>query len=83
VYDYMLMSLVPLIFARDRRMWWVLGLAWILMIIVIQLPASEAALDWGYNAISVILAVYLAGTLALRTFIWREPDGPCLADSDA
>jgi hypothetical protein len=72
-YDYVLMSLVPLIFASDQRMWWVLGLAWSLVCVVIQLPAAEAAQDWGYTAISVILAVYLAGTLALRTFIWREP----------
>ncbi len=72
-YDYVLMSLVPLIFARDQRMWWVLGLTWSLICVVIQLPAAEAAQDWGYNAISVILAVYLAGALALRTFLWREP----------
>ena len=81
VYDYVLMSLVPFIFARDQRMWWVLGLTWGLICVVIQLPAAEAAYDWGYNAISVILAVYLAGTLALRTFIWREPDGSRLARS--
>jgi len=83
VYDYVLMSLVPFIFARDRRMWWVLGLTWGLICVVIQLPAAEAAYDWGYSAISVILAVYLAGTLALRTFIWREPDGSRLACSDS
>jgi hypothetical protein len=82
VYDYMLMSLVPLIFARDLRMWWLLGLTWGLMGAVTQLPAAEAATDWGYNAISVVMAVYLTGTLVLRTFIWREPDGPCLAGSD-
>jgi hypothetical protein len=82
VYDYVLMSLIPLIFARDQRMWWVLGLTWGLIGVVIHLPAAGAALDWGYNVISVILAVYLAGTLALRTFIWREPDGSCLAGSD-
>jgi hypothetical protein len=63
-------------------MWWVLGLTWGLIGVVIHLPAAGAALDWGYNVISVILAVYLAGTLALRTFIWREPDGSCLAGSD-
>jgi hypothetical protein len=78
-YDYVLMSLVPLIFVRDQRMWWVLGLTWSLLCVVIQLPAAEAAYDWGYSAISVILAVYLTGTLALRTFIWREPNGSCLA----
>ncbi len=72
-YDYMLMSLVPLIFARDQRMWWVLGLTWVLICVVIQLPAAEAAYDWGYNVISIILAIYLAGALALRAFIWREP----------
>ncbi len=72
-YDYLLMSLVPFIFAKDQRMWWVLGLTWGLICVVIQLPAAEAAQDWGYAAISVILAVYLAGTLALRTFIWRKP----------
>jgi hypothetical protein len=72
-YDYVLMSLVPFIFARDQRMWWVLGLTWGLICVVIQLPAAEVAQDWGYNAISVVLAVYLAGTLALRAFIWREP----------
>jgi len=81
VYDYMLMSLVPLIFARDQRMWWVLGLTWILICVVIQLPAAEAAYDWGHNVISLVLAAYLAGTLALRTFIWREPDGHCLTTS--
>jgi hypothetical protein len=83
VYDYVVMSLVPFIFARDQRMWWVLGLTWCLICVVIQLPAAEAATDWGYNAISVILAVYLAGTLALRTFVWREPDGSRLARSDS
>jgi hypothetical protein len=72
-YDYVLMSLIPLMFARDQRMWWVLGLTWVLIGIVIQLPAAEAAYDWGYNVISIILAVYLAGALALRAFIWREP----------
>jgi hypothetical protein len=77
------MSLVPLIFARDQRMWWVLGLTWGLICVVIQLPAAEAAQDWGYNAISVILAVYLAGTLALRTFIWREPDAHCPPHTDS
>jgi hypothetical protein len=64
-------------------MWWVLGLTWCLICVVIQLPAAEVAYDWGYSAISVIFAVYLAGTLALRTFIWREPDGSCLARSDS
>jgi hypothetical protein len=83
VYDYMLMSLVPLIFVRDLRMWWLLGLTWCLMGVVTQLPAAEAAIDWGYNALSVVLVVYLAVALALRTFIWREPDGPCLAGTDA
>jgi hypothetical protein len=83
VYDYVLMSLVPFIFARDQRMWWVLGLTWSLICVVIQLPAAEAAADWGYSAISVVLGVYLAGTLALRTFIWREPDGSRLARSDS
>jgi hypothetical protein len=83
VYDYVLMSLVPFIFARDQRMWWVLGLTWSLICVVIQLPAAEAAYDWGYSAISVVLGVYLAGTLALRTFIWREPDGSRLARSDS
>jgi hypothetical protein len=78
VYDYVLMSLVPFIFARDLRMWWVFGLTWGLICVVIQLPAAEAAYDWGHSAISVILAVYLAGTLALRAFIWREPNEPCL-----
>jgi hypothetical protein len=83
VYDYVLMSLVPFIFVRDQRMWWVLGLTWGLICVVIQLPAAEAAYDWGYNVISLILAVYLAGTLALRAFIWREPNGSCLACSDS
>jgi len=83
VYDYMLLSLVPLIFVRDQRMWWVLGLTWILMGVVTQLPASEAASDWGFNVISIILAVYLAGTLALRTFVWRDPDGSCPTVSDS
>jgi hypothetical protein len=83
VYDYVVMSLVPFIFARDQRMWWVLGLTWGLICVVIQLPAAEVAYDWGYSAISVILAVYLAGTLALRAFIWREPGGSCLARSDS
>jgi hypothetical protein len=82
-YDYVLMSLVPLIFARDQRMWWVLGLTWSLICVVIQLPAAEAAYDWGYCAISVVLGAYLAGTLALRAFIWHEPDGPRLACSDS
>jgi hypothetical protein len=68
------MSLVPLIFARDQRMWWVLGLSWIAIGVVIQLPAAESAYDWGFNAISIALAAYLAETLALRAFIWREPD---------
>ncbi|MBW2577463.1 MAG: DUF2029 domain-containing protein [Deltaproteobacteria bacterium] len=79
VYDYMLLSLVPLIFARDQRMWWVLGLSWIAICVVIQLPASESAFDWGFNAISVVLAAYLAGTLALRAFIWREPERAALS----
>jgi hypothetical protein len=83
VYDYVLMSLVLFIFARDQRMWWVLGLTWGLICVVIQLPAAEAAHDWGYNVISLILAVYLVGTLALRTFIWREPDAPCLPRTDS
>jgi len=83
VYDYVLMSLVPFIFARDQRMWWVLGLTWGVICVVAQLPAAEIAYDWGYSAISVILGVYLAGTLALRTFIWREPDGSGLARSDS
>jgi len=74
VYDYMLMSLIPLIFVRDQRMWWVLGLAWIAICVVIQLPASESAFDWGFNSISVVLGVYLAATLALRAFIWRAPE---------
>jgi hypothetical protein len=82
-YDYMLMSLIPIIFAKDQRMWWVLGLTWSLICVVIQLPAAEAAYDWGYNVISIILAVYLAGTLALRTFIWREPGGSGLAGSES
>jgi hypothetical protein len=77
------MSLVPFIFVRDQRMWWLLGLAWGLICVVIQLPAAEAAYDWGYNVISLILAAYLAGALALRTFIWREPNGSCLACSDS
>jgi hypothetical protein len=81
VYDYVLMSLVPLIFARDRRMWWMLGLTWGLICIAIQLPAAEAAKDWGHNIISVIVVVYLAGTLALRAFIWREPNGPFVLSS--
>ena len=83
VYDYMLMSLVPLIFTRDQRMWWVLGLTWGLICVVIQLPAAEAASDWGYSVISVILTVYLVGTLALRAFLWREPDGSSLTRSDS
>ena len=78
VYDYVLMSLVPFIFARDQRMWWLLGLTWILICVVTRLPAAEAAFDWGHNLISIILAVYLAGTLVLRTFIWRDPGGSCL-----
>ena len=81
VYDYMLLSLVPLIFARDQRMWWVLGLTWGAICVVVQLPPAEAAMDWGYNAISVVLAVYLAAVLALRTFIWRESEGSVLAGS--
>jgi hypothetical protein len=64
-------------------MWWVLGLTWSLICVVIQLPAAEAAYDWGYCAISVVLGAYLAGTLALRAFIWHEPDGPRLACSDS
>jgi hypothetical protein len=83
VYDFMLMSLVPLIFVRDQRMWWVLGLTWGAICVVMQLPPAEAAMDWGYNAISVVLAVYFAAALALRTFIWREPDRPFLAGSSA
>jgi hypothetical protein len=83
VYDYVLMSLIPFIFARDHRMWWVLGLTWSLICVVIQLPTANVAYDWGYNVISVILGIYLAGTLALRTFIWREPAESCLACSDS
>jgi hypothetical protein len=83
VYDYMLMSLIPFIFARDQRMWWVLGLAWLLICVVIQLPTAEAVYDWGYNIISIILAIYLAVTLALRTFIWREPNGSSLTCPDS
>ncbi len=78
VYDYMLMSLVPLVFARDRRMWWVLGLTWLSICVAIQLPAAEAAYDRGYTIISVLLAVYFACVLALRSFAWREPDRPAL-----
>lgn len=59
-------------------MWWVLGLSWIAICVVIQLPAAEFAYDWGFNAISMVLAVYLVATLALRTFIWREPGPPGL-----
>jgi hypothetical protein len=81
VYDYVLMSLIPLIFARDQRMWWVLGLTWGLICVVIQLPAAEAARDWGHNVISVILAIYFTVTLALRAFIWREPNGPFVLSS--
>jgi hypothetical protein len=62
-------------------MWWVLGLSWIAICVVIQLPAAEPAYDWGFNAISIALAAYLAGTLALRAFIWREPDPPGLPRS--
>jgi hypothetical protein len=83
VYDYVLMSLIPFIFARDQRMWWVLGLAWGLICVVIQLPTAEAVYDWGYNIISIILAIYLAVTLALRTFIWREPNGSSLTCPDS
>ncbi len=83
VYDFMLMSLVPLIFVRDQRMWWILGLTWGAICVVIQLPPAEAAMDWGYNAISVVLAGYFAAALALRTFIWRESDGSFLAGSSA
>jgi hypothetical protein len=79
VYDYMLLSLVPLIFARDQRMWWVLGLTWLAIGVIIQLPASVSAYDWGFNAISIALAAYLVGTLALRAFIWREPERTALS----
>jgi len=79
VYDYMLMSLVPLIFARDQRMWWALGLTWITIGFVVQFPAAEAAYDWGYNVISLVLAVYLVGVLVLRTFVWREPGDSLVA----
>ena len=64
-------------------MWWMLGLTWALICIATQLPAAEAAQDWGHNAISVIVVVYLAVTLALRTFIWREPNGSCLPRTDS
>jgi len=83
VYDYVLMSLIPFIFAKDQRMWWALGLTWVLICVVIQLPAAEAAVDWGHNVISVILAVYLTATLALRTFIWREPNDSCQPRADS
>ncbi len=76
VYDYVLLSLVPFLFASDRRMWWLLGLTWIAFGVVIQLPSSEAAYDWGHCVLSVVLGVYLAAALALRAFVWREPRGP-------
>jgi hypothetical protein len=82
-YDYMLMSLVPFMFARDQRMWWVAGLTWLVICVVTQLPAAGAATDWGYSAISVVFAIYLVVTLALRAFLWRESDSPCLPGSDA
>jgi hypothetical protein len=63
-------------------MWWILGLTWGLICVVTQLPAAAAAKDWGYSAISVVVAVYLVGTLTLRTFIWREPDASALATTD-
>jgi hypothetical protein len=81
-YDYVLMSLIPLIFARDQRMWWVVGVTWGVMCVIALLPVAWAANDWGYCAISVTLAAYLVVTLTLRTFIWREPKGLALATTD-
>jgi hypothetical protein len=46
------------------------------------LPAAEASYDWGHNVISLVLGAYLIGTLALRTFLWREPRGSLLPRAD-
>jgi len=83
VYDFVLLSLVPFFFARDLRMWWLLGLSWLLFCVVIHLPASEAANDWGYCVLSVILGAYLVVTLALRAWVWRRPRGPLLFVADS
>ncbi len=72
VYDYLILSVVPLIFYDDRRMWQLLTLAWTFIGAVNFLPAARASLDWGYLTISIVVGIYFATALALRAFVWRS-----------
>jgi len=78
VYDYLVLSVVPLIFYDDRRMWQLLTVAWITIGAVNFLPAARASLDWGYLTISIIVATYFAAALALRAFVWRDSSASTL-----
>jgi hypothetical protein len=70
-YDYAVLSLVPLIFCNDRRMWQLLTLTWIIIGAINFLPAARGSIDWGYLTISIVVAIYFATTLTLRAFKWR------------
>jgi hypothetical protein len=79
-YDYLMLSLVPLIFCDDRRMWQLLALTWISIGAINFLPAARESINWGYLAISIVVAIYFATALTLRAFAWRDsshgPFGP-------
>ncbi|MFP8880571.1 MAG: hypothetical protein VCE43_14615, partial [Myxococcota bacterium] len=78
VYDYLVLSVVPLIFYADRRMWQLLTLSWIVIGAINFLPAARESMDWGYRAISIVVAIYFATALALRAFAWRGPSAGAL-----
>ncbi|MGE4607424.1 MAG: glycosyltransferase 87 family protein, partial [Myxococcota bacterium] len=78
VYDYLVLSVVPLIFYADRRMWQLLTLSWIVIGAINFLPAARESMDWGYRAISIVVAIYFATALAVRAFAWRGPSAGAL-----
>jgi hypothetical protein len=67
-YDYLVLSLVPLIFCDDRRMWQLVTLTWIIIGAINFLPAARESIHWGYWAISIVVAIYFATALTLRAF---------------
>ena len=76
VYDYVTLTLVPLLFWRDQFVWKWLGISWIVVCLFSYVLGSAASLDWGYRWINVILAVYFAGMLAWFAFAReRAPSG--------
>ncbi|MFP8880719.1 MAG: hypothetical protein VCE43_15440, partial [Myxococcota bacterium] len=70
-YDYMFLSVVPLMFRKDPRLWQILVLAWVVIAWHSFITTSAIAVDWGYKQISLTIWFYLLITFA---WIWHRPD---------